>query len=99
MADVGFHRLLGEEQLLPDLAVHKAVRDELKNLELARGGLLLELPEHGRRSERDHGAGALGVPARRSRLETSAVVAIPVEDLPPLCGVHALRIGLRRIAL
>ena len=94
MADVGLHRLLGEEQVLSDLAVHEPVGDELKDLDLTRSRLLLELPERGRRSERDDRAGALRVPTCRSRLEATAVVPIPVENLPPLRGVHALRIGL-----
>src|SRR6187455_3878177 len=99
MADMGLHRLLREEEVLSDLAVHEPVRDELQDLDLARGRLLLELPERGGRSERNDRAGALRVPTCGSRLEATAVVSIPVEDLPPLRGVHALRIGLPRIAL
>ena len=52
MADVRLDRLLGEEEPLPDLAVHEAVRDQLEDLDLAHGRLLLELAE--RRAERDH---------------------------------------------
>jgi len=67
MTDVGLDRLLGEEQVLPDLAVHEPVGDELENLDLAGGRLLLELPEGGRGSERDHGSRRLRAAARRSR--------------------------------
>ena len=99
MADVGLHRLLGEEELLSDLAVHESVGDELQDLELTRRRLLLELPQHRRRSERDDRAGPLRVPTCSSSLEATAVVPITVENLSPLRGVHALRIGLPRIAL
>ena len=94
MPDVGLHRLLGEEQVLPDLAVHEAVGDELEHLDLACGGLLLELSESRRRREGDDRAGRLRATASRSRLEPAAVIAIPVEDLPPLRGVHGLGIGV-----
>src|SRR5688500_7112907 len=99
MADVGLHRLLREEQLLPDLAVDEAIGNQLQDLELAGRGLLLELTEGGRRCERDHRSRTIRVPACRSRLEAAAVVAIPVQDLPPLRGVHLLRIGALGIAL
>ena len=94
MPDVGLHRLLGEEQMLPDLAVHEAVGDELEHLDLACGGLLLELSESRRRRERDNRPGRFRGAACRSRLEPATVVPIPVEDLPPLRGVHGFRIGL-----
>ena len=53
MAYMGLHRLLREKQLLADLAVHEAVGDQLEHLDLARCGLLFELSESGRWSERD----------------------------------------------
>jgi hypothetical protein len=99
MTDVGLHRLLGEEQVLPDLAVHEPVGDELEHLDLAGGRLLLELPKSRGRREGDDRAGRLRAAASRSRLEAAAVVAIPVEDLPPLRGVHGFGIGLSREAL
>ena len=43
MTDVRLHRLLGEEQVLSDLTIDEPVRDELENLDLAGGRLLLEL--------------------------------------------------------
>ena len=94
MPDVGLDGLLGEDQALTDLAVHKPVCDELENLDLTGGRLLLEFPEGRGRAERDHRTGRLGAPACRSRLEPAAVIAIPVEDLPPLRGVHGLGIGV-----
>ena len=99
MADMGLHRLLGEEQVLSDLAIHQPVGDELEDFDLTRSRLLLELPKRRRGSERDDRAGSARVPTRSSRLETTAVVSIPVEDLLPLRGVHAVRIGDLRIAL
>jgi len=99
MPDVGLHRLLGEEQVLPDLAVHEAVGDELEHLDLACGGLLLELSESRRRREGDDRAGRLRATTSRSRLEPAAVIAIPVEDLPPLRGVHGLGIGVSAVTL
>jgi len=96
---MGLHRLLGEEQVLSDLSVHEPVGDELENLELSRSRLLLEVSERRRGRERDHRSRTLRIPARRSRLEAATVVAIPVQDLLPLRGVHALRIGRHGIAL
>ena len=43
MADVRLDRLLRQEELLADLAVDEAVRDELEHLDLTRRRLLLEL--------------------------------------------------------
>ncbi len=99
MTDVGLHRLLREEEVLADLAVHEPVGDELENLDLAGGRFLLELPQGGRGRERDHRSGRLCAPTRRSRLEPAAVVPVPVEDLPPLCGVHGFGIGFSGDAL
>ena len=96
---VRLDRLLREEESLTDLAVDQPVGDELEDLDLARRRLLLELPECRRRGERDDGSRPLGVPARSSRLEATAVVAVSVQDLPTLRGVHAMRIGAPGIAL
>ena len=85
--------------MLPDLAVHEPVGDELENLDLAGGRFLLELPQGGRGRERDHRSGRLCAPTRRSRLEPAAVVAVSIQDLSPLRGVHEMAIGLPRIAL
>ena len=99
MTDMGLHRLLREEQVLADLTIDEAVGDELKDLDLAGRGLLLELSESRRRCERDDRPGRFRAAACRSRLEPATVVPIPVEDLPPLRGVHLLRIGALGIAL
>ena len=99
MTDMGLHRLLREEQVLADLTIDETVGDELKDLELARRRLLFELPKSSWRGERDHGSRPLRIPARSSRLESTAVVAVSVQDLLTLRGVHQMRIGARGIAL
>ena len=87
------HRLLREEEALADLTVDEPVRDELQNLDLATGRLLLELAQRGR--ERDH-RGVLGAATPCSRLvEAAAVVHVTAQDLLALCGVHANYIGVR----
>ena len=86
-------RFLGEEESLADLTIDQAVRDELEDLDLARCRVLPELPRDLRR-EWDDGPVSAGAPTRRSRLETTAVVAITVQDLLTLSGVHDSRIGL-----
>ncbi len=98
VADVRLDRLLGEEEPLADLAVHEAVRDELQNLDLAGGRLLLELALDSR-PERDHRARPGTAAACSSRLESAAVVAVAVQDLLTLSGVHATGIGLPAAAL
>jgi hypothetical protein len=98
MADVGLHRLLGEEEPLADLSVDEAVCDELKYLDLASGRILSDLAG-GRRREGDHGAAAAGAATRSRGFEPPAVVAISVEDLLALSGVHEFRIGARPVPL
>ncbi len=91
MADVRLDRLLREEEARADLAIHEAVGDELKHLELAGRGLLLD-PK--RRAERnDLTAGRTG-PALGDLLETFRVVDITTQDFPSLSSVHGLGIGL-----
>ena len=48
MPDVRLDGFLGEEESLSDLAIDQAVRDELEDLDLARGRLLLELLQRAR---------------------------------------------------
>ena len=85
-------RLLGEEEAVADLAVDEAVGDELQDLDLTRGRILSELTlDLGRKG--DHGAMPARAATRSGRLEAAAVVAIPVEDLLTLCGVHDWGIG------
>ncbi len=56
MADMAFHRLLGEVKLPADLAIHKAVCDQLQHLELAARWRLILIRLTG--AERNHiGAG------------------------------------------
>ena len=99
MANVRLDRLLREEEALADLTIDESVGDELQDFDFARGRFLLELAEKGRRREGEHGAGGLRVPTCGSRLEATAVIAIPIQDLSPLCGVHAMRIGGAGMAL
>jgi hypothetical protein len=98
MADVGLHRLLGEEEPLADLSVDETVCDELKHLDLASGRILTDLAGGGGR-EGDHRTAAGGAATRSGGFEPPAVVAISVEDLLALCGVHDIRIGAPRVPL
>jgi hypothetical protein len=99
MTNVRLDRFLREEESLPDLPVDEPVGDELEHFDLTGGGFLLELPQDGRRRKRDHCARPLRVPARRSRLEAAAVIAVSVQDLLTLRGVHIMRIGHHWMAL
>ena len=92
MSNVGLDRLFREEESLADLSIHEPVRDELQNLDLARRRILTDLTRRGR-GERDDGAVPARATARRSRFETPAVVAVVVEDLLALGGVHGGAIG------
>lgn len=98
MAHVRLHRLLGEEESLADLAIHETVRHELQHLDLARSRVLADLAGRGRR-EGDDGAAAGGAATCSSRLEAATVVAVSVQDLPALSGVHEIRIGVPLTAL
>ncbi len=93
MSDVGLDGLLREKQALPDLTVHEAVGDELKNLTLAGSRFLFELAGC-RTRERDDRTGSRAAAPCSSRLKAAAVVSVPVQDLFALSGVHASRIGL-----
>jgi hypothetical protein len=98
MAHVRLHRLLGEEQVLADLAIDETVRHELQHLDLAGGRILTDLAGRGRR-EGDHGAAAGGAATGGSRLEAAAVVAVSVQDLLALSGVHDFPIGAASVPL
>src|SRR5207244_9342686 len=91
VADMGRDGLLAEEEPLPDLPVHEAVRDQLKDLDLPHRRLLLELLE--RAVERDDLAVAVPAARGRNRLETAAVVHIPGQDFFALGCVHEPAIG------
>ena len=60
---------------------------------------VVEFAEDGRRRKGDDRARALRVATCRSRLEPAAVVAVSIQDLSPLRGVHEMAIGPPRIAL
>jgi hypothetical protein len=89
---MALHRLLREEEVDSDLAVHEAVRDELEDLDLARGRLLLQLLEG--RLERDEPLDR-GVTPRSHRLEPSGVLAVARQDLVAPVRVHNWGIGPR----
>ena len=96
VAHVRLHRLLRQEETMPDLAIHEAVRDQLQDFDLTIGRLLLELPQGAR--ERDH----LAVPrtAPRSDLvEATGVPDIAAQDLLTLSCVHGLSIGYALVPL
>jgi len=95
---VRFHRLFGQEKALTDLAVDETVRDELEHLDLAGGRILADLARDLRR-ERNDGSVPAGATTRRGRLEPAAVVAVTVQDLLTLSGVHALGIGAPTVPL
>jgi len=98
MAHVGLHRLLREKQVLTDLSVDEAVCNELQHLDLASCRILTDLTRCGRRERDDRSATSRAAACSR-RLEAPAVVAISVEDLLALCGVHEFRIGAAPLPL
>ena len=91
VADVALDRLLREVETVADLAVRKPFRDELKDLDLARGRKVLGLGARRARGEIDQvdDRGA----ARGYRLEAARVLAIPGQDLLALSCVHVAAIG------
>jgi hypothetical protein len=92
MANVRLHGLFGEKEPFADLSVDETVRDELENLDLACGGILSDLTRGRRREWNDRSAACRAAP-RRSRFEATAVIAVPIQDLLPLSGVHEFGIG------
>ena len=92
------HRLLGQVEALSDLAVDEAVCHQLEHFDLARGRLLLELPQDGR-GERDHGPRPTRATTGRGRFEPATVVTVAVEDLLALSSVHGSDIGLAEMTL
>jgi hypothetical protein len=95
---MGLHGLFRQEEPFTDLAVDEAVGDQLKDLDLASRWILSDLA-CSRGLERDDGATPRRATAGRSRLEASAVVAVTIEDLLALSGVHESGIGLACIPL
>lgn len=90
MPDVALDRLLAEEEADSDLPVDQPVRDQLEHLDLAHGGLLLQLAEGP--AERDD-LGASVLPLGCNRLEAALMVHVAAQDLLALCGVHSPAIG------
>ena len=90
MSDVGLHGLLGEIEPLADLPVDESVGDELEDLELASGRLLLELLEWA--GEGNH-LGAVVAALLGNRLESARMVAVTVQDFVALGSVHDWAIG------
>jgi hypothetical protein len=88
--DVALDRLLRQEEAIADFPVDQAFRDELKNLDLAGRGRLLE--SRRTRVELDD----LGHcrPARRDRVEALGVLPVTGKDFVALCSVHTCAIGL-----
>ena len=84
--------------MLADLTIHETVRDELKNLDLAGRRIRAHLTARGR-SEGDHCAAASRAAPRRGCLEPATVIAVPVQDLLALGGVHVSGIGLPSVPL
>ncbi len=95
---MGLDGLFREEEALADLAIHEAVRHELKHFDLSRGRILALLP-HDLWRKRDHGTVPARAAARSRGLEAPAVVAITVQDLLTLCGVHESGIGVPPVPL
>ena len=98
MADVRLHGLFREEEPFSDLSVDETVCDELEDLDLACGGILPNLTRR-RRGERNDRAAASRAAPRRSRFEATAVIAVPIQDLLPLSGVHEFGIGAAHVPL
>jgi hypothetical protein len=86
MPDVALHRLLRQEEAMADLTVDESFGDQLKDFDLASGGLLLELPE--RSGERNYFGVALSS-LRRHFVETLRVAYVSGQDLFALCSVHS----------
>ena len=91
--DMALDRLLGEEEPDADLAVHETVGNQLENLHLTGGRLLLQLLQRWG-LERDHLCHA-GIPTSGHGFEPSRVLGVPRKDLVALCSVHNPAIGPR----
>jgi hypothetical protein len=92
MADVRLDRLFGQEESLTDLAVHETVGDELEHFDLTRRRILSDLAARRWRERNDRATTARAAPSR-GRLESAAVIAVTVQDLPTLSSVHVSDIG------
>ena len=85
MPHVTFHRLFRKEEAVTNFTIDQAFRDQLKYLDLACCGLLLELPEgRGERNDLRVSLSALG----GHLVKTTRVVHITGQDLFALCSIH-----------
>ncbi len=96
VANVRFDRLFREVETVTDLAVDEPVRDQLKNLDLAHGRILLERAQ--RAVERDD-LGVTVVPASGDLVEAPRVIEVPVQDVFALGSVHEPSIGTHKAGL
>jgi hypothetical protein len=88
---VRFDRLFREEEAVADLPVDEALRDQLEDLDLPGGRLLLELLE--RRCERDDLTAGIRRPPLGDGFEAPRVVHVSRQDLFTLSSVHEPGIG------
>ena len=95
---MGLHGLFREEEPLADLSVDETVCDELEDFDLACGGILPDLTRRRSGEWNDRAAASRAAPSR-SRFEATAVIAVPIQDLLPLCGVHESGIGAAPVPL
>lgn len=91
MADMAFDRLLREEKAVADLAIHKTLRDELKDLDLPGRRRVFRFghPGAGRELDQLHDRR----PASGDRLEAARVLAVAGQDFFTLRCVHVPDIG------
>jgi hypothetical protein len=98
VANVRLHGLFREEEPFADLPIDETVCDKLEDLDLACRGILPDLT-CGWRREWDDRAAASRAASRRSRFEATAVIAVPIQNLFPLSGVHESGIGAEHLPL
>jgi hypothetical protein len=90
VADVRLHRLLAQEETDSDLPIHEAVRDQLKNFDLAHRGLLLQLAQGA--SKGDYLCISV-LPLGGNSVEPTLVIHVSAQDFFALGGVHIGPIG------
>lgn len=92
---MGLDRLLGKEESLADLAIHETLSDELKDLDLACSGLLLQLARWRRPQWYNLRSGVTaGASTLRRLFEAASVVEVPRQNLSAFCLIHAPVIGV-----
>lgn len=94
MPHVGLDRLLGKEESLADLAIHKTLSNELEDLDLASSRLLLQLARWRRPQWYNLRSGvAADASTLRCLFEAASVVEVPRQNLSAFCLIHAQSIG------